>query len=272
MQIALIGGTHGNEPVGKEVMNLFSNSKEQYKNIFSCFWGNPEAYQQQKRYVDTDLNRAFGKNGNRFGYELERVAHLEEKILGNFDFSIDLHTTTSNMGETVILNNTHPASRQIATYLQKQRPGLKIIEETQLDDECTHLNRLCPAGVTVELGPVANNVIDSQLLFNMHQIVELILNFDFKTYISLDSVEYYKMIDQINFPEKGGWYLHSDIDKHDFQILNPGQDIFINIHGETLKYSGHEPVYPFFINEAAYLEKRSAFLIAKKVKGFGDLD
>ena len=268
MKIALFGGTHGNEPVGVEVLQFFKNSAQQYTNPFSCFWSNPEAFEIKKRYVDCDLNRAFGANGIRQGHEAKRSQELETQVRGQFNFSIDLHTTTSNMGATVILNNTHALSRQAAAYLQSQIPALKIIEEQELDDACNPLNRLCPAGLTVEVGPVANNVVDASTVFQTHQIVELLLNFDFSTPVSLASTEYYQTAGRMNYPEEDSWYIHPELDRRDFAPLLPLAPMFINLKREVICYEGKQTVYPFFINEAAYLESRSAFLYAIKKTGF----
>ena len=268
MNIALVGGTHGNEPVGLEVMRLFKDSKKQYRNSFTCFWGNPKAFELKKRYVDTDLNRAFGKNQIRVGHEKKRAEELESQIKGNFDLCIDLHTTTSNMGLTAILNNTHKLTRKIGTALNQSIEGLKLIEEDRLDDECNHLNRLCPAGVTIEVGPIANNVVSADLVMQTTTIVEEILEFDFDSTVETQTVEYFKMLKQINYPSGDHWYIHPSLDRKDFGELKTGQPIFLNFDGRTEKWSEDKSVYPFFINEAAYLEHRSAFLVAEKRVGF----
>jgi len=270
LKIALIGGTHGNEPVGIEVMSLFRLSGEKTKNKYHCFWGNPKAFEEKKRYIDCDLNRAFGKNGTRVGHEGQRAEELEKEIQGKFDFSIDLHTTTSNMGLTAILNNSHPLTQRAATYLTQEIPGLRLIEEDKSDEECTNLNRLCPAGITIEVGPVANNVVNAELVFKMYSIVKLLLNFDFNTEIKTTDVEYYKMLGSISFPEKKGWYVHPQIEGHDFMEMEKGFPWFVNFQGEVLAMEENGPLYPFFVNEAAYLENKTAFLIAEKKTGFSE--
>jgi succinylglutamate desuccinylase len=268
MNIALIGGTHGNEPIGREVVNLIEQKNKTYKNNCDIFYANPKAYEIGKRYVDSDLNRSFGKNKNTSGYEQERSLELTSLIKGKFDFSIDLHTTTSNMGQTAILNNTHKETRRVATYLKQIFPSLILIEETNLDNECNHLNRLCPAGLTIELGPVANNVIEFDILKKMFLIVESILDFDFTKDIDTTKTEYFKMLGKINFPQEPHWYIDSKVDRHDFIPIKPGQTIFVNIDGQNIKYEGLKEIFPFFVNEAAYLENRSAFLYAEKKVGF----
>lgn len=51
---------------------------------------------------------------------------------------------------------------------------------------------------------------------------------------------------------------------NDFKLLRRGDPIFISFTGETVKYDGDE-LYPFFVNEGAYYEKRVAFNLAKKI-------
>lgn len=51
----------------------------------------------------------------------------------------------------------------------------------------------------------------------------------------------------------------------DFKLLKPGDPIFKRFSGETVTYKG-EALYPFFINECAYYEKKIAFVLGEKVK------
>lgn len=63
-----------------------------------------------------------------------------------------------------------------------------------------------------------------------------------------------------------GLKLHSPLlqDK-DFKLLKAGDPIFKRFSGETVTYKG-EALYPFFINECAYYEKKIAFVLGEKVK------
>lgn len=51
---------------------------------------------------------------------------------------------------------------------------------------------------------------------------------------------------------------------NDFKLLKAGDPIFQTFSGKTVKYEGEE-LYPFFVNECAYYEKKIAFHLAKKV-------
>jgi succinylglutamate desuccinylase len=146
---------------------------------FNVFGRTLKLSERKSVIIDFDLNRSVGPMAMPKGYEKKRVAELAVAITGNFDFAVDLHTTTSNMGLTCILSNDQPESRKLATYLTKTISGLQVIEEDNLNHGSVHLNRLCPAGVIIEVGPVANNVISAELVFKTREIVESILNFDF---------------------------------------------------------------------------------------------
>lgn len=50
---------------------------------------------------------------------------------------------------------------------------------------------------------------------------------------------------------------------NDFKLLQPGDPIFQSFCGETVKHEDEE-LYPFFVNECAYYEKKIAFHLAQK--------
>lgn len=266
MKIAIVGGTHGNEPVGIEIIKaLQKQTPENCLHEYKAFVGNPKAYGLQKRFVDPDLNRAFGKNGKPKGYEKVRSEELEKEIRGQFDLVIDLHTTTTNMGLTAILNNTHPLTQKVCCYLKSKNSDFKLIEEDALDKECTHLNRLAPAGVTIEVGPVANNVISGDLVLKTYKMIRDILSWNFKEEFDFSKTEHFKVCDTLYYPKEDGWFIHPDIENKDFKVLTPGEPIFININKEIKSFKGAEKAYPFFINEAAYLQNGSAMVLSKKI-------
>lgn len=60
-------------------------------------------------------------------------------------------------------------------------------------------------------------------------------------------------------------YLHVFLQDNDFKLLQRGNPIFMSFSGETVKYDG-EDLYPFFVNECAYYEKKIAFHLARKIK------
>lgn len=47
--------------------------------------------------------------------------------------------------------------------------------------------------------------------------------------------------------------------------MHPGDPVFITLDGETIPLGGDWTVYPVFINEAAYYEKKEAFAKTTKL-------
>lgn len=59
--------------------------------------------------------------------------------------------------------------------------------------------------------------------------------------------------------------LSFNLQDNDFKLLRSGDPTFLTFSGETVKYEGEE-LYPFFINECAYYEKKIAFHLSEKIK------
>ncbi len=269
MKFAIIGGTHGNEPVGIKALDYLTLNS--FRHHFQTFIGNPEAYQLQKRFVDSDLNRAFGKLGQSTGYESTRAKELTNLIEGKFDFVLDLHTTTSNMGLTLILTRTDERSLQAACYLKKLIPEVKIIVSIRAGSECPYTSALASSALTLEVGPVANNVIKTSLVKITYKMITELLNFDFKEKFPYDEIECFHTFGIQHYPGAGDWMIHESIDGHDFNPFCHGDPLFTNIHNDITKYEGRgkkasaeQEVYPLFVNEAAYQNNKIAMELATK--------
>src|SRR3990167_9116843 len=84
----VIGGLHGNEPLGLEVCKQLKKMKLPYLDVL---YGNPAAIKQNVRFVDEDLNRVFP--GNPTGsLEAKRAVEIIKASQG-YDFVIDFHNT-----------------------------------------------------------------------------------------------------------------------------------------------------------------------------------
>jgi len=79
--VVIIGAVHGNEKIGvqvieslKKTLNLKEISGELYLII-----ANPRALEQNKRFIDTDLNRLFGETTPQFSAGVEEKRSEEIK-------------------------------------------------------------------------------------------------------------------------------------------------------------------------------------------------
>ncbi len=95
ISLSISGIIHGNEVGGLEVLiRLLTLIKEKSlapKINLKFMLGNVEAYLQEKRFVETDLNRSFQLENPR-SMEEKRAVELE-KLVANSNFHIDIHQT-----------------------------------------------------------------------------------------------------------------------------------------------------------------------------------
>jgi succinylglutamate desuccinylase len=97
MTVGFLALVHGNETVGLPIINslieslLIGEQVVDYDIYFGL--GNIPAALKDKRFLDEDLNRCFGRPGHSM--ESQRARQLEDQMLNHCDFLIDLHQTVS---------------------------------------------------------------------------------------------------------------------------------------------------------------------------------
>jgi len=89
MRILVIGGMHGNEPLGLEVVQLF---KRLPVNGVDVLLANKRAIEKQCRFIKYDLNRSFPGNSATSSYEQRRAAQILA-LTKNYDLVLDFHNT-----------------------------------------------------------------------------------------------------------------------------------------------------------------------------------
>lgn len=89
MKILVIGGMHGNETLGLEVVKLF-----QSKPVLAIdtLLANEQAIKANSRFIEQDLNRTFPGDGTSKAYEPRRAAEIL-KIAKKYDVVLDFHNT-----------------------------------------------------------------------------------------------------------------------------------------------------------------------------------
>jgi succinylglutamate desuccinylase len=130
--------------------------------------------------------------------------------------------------------------------------------------DCPYTSDLAPSALTVEFGPVANNVIKTSLVQAMHKLSIKLLDYDFKEEFDYEQIECFRVFGIQSYPDKGEWFIHESIDGFDFMPIESGAPLFTNILGETITYKGANTIYPLFVNEAAYQESNTAMEMAFK--------
>ncbi|MEL6441957.1 MAG: aspartoacylase [Cyanobacteria bacterium J06621_8] len=272
-QVLLSAGIHGNEKTGIYLIKKLQNASALIsRNSFTpqTLLANHKAIELNQRYYEIDLNRCFAatKIDNKPQLYEEQLAqkiyrHVKESQV---DFVLDFHTTTANMGLTLMLTSDRPLNLQLAAYLAATNPLIKIVRS----DQGLYQNRfrhLFPLGFTVEMGAVAPNVIDPVWFSRAEQLVMQILDYIEKTNQgnqppSPKNILVYSMSEPIYFPtdyqgEIAGM-VTPELHGNDYSPIQPGEIIFKRFDGENIAYQGKNITHPIFINETAYWEKKIA--------------
>ncbi len=282
-RVAIVGGTHGNELTGVYLVKKF----QQYPNLINrpsletlALLGNPKAIAEGKRYIDKDLNRCFSnenlQNPNLLKYEDTRAKEIKQILQPQnqpfTDVIIDLHSTTANMGLSLIFCDLHPFLLRLAAYLSSINPLVKVCINPQ-SKEGGFLRSLCELGFVIEVGAVAQNVLNAELFEKTEQLIYAILDY-FESCNqgnipqTNNHVTFYQYLGTIDYPrDEGGKIqamIHPQLQFRDYEPLNPGEPIFLSFAGKDILYEGVSTVYPIFINEAAYYEKGVAMHLTQK--------
>lgn len=283
--IAIVGGTHGNENTGVFLIQKLRSSIPSYKNLdLQYLLANPLAIKRSKRFIDSDLNRAFRvkdlQDIEKPEYEFNR-AKIINNTLGpkgksKTDFIIDLHTTTSNMGITAIFCQLNAINIQLAAYLKSKFENFFIYYMPPISEgeDQPYLDSIAPYSLAIEVGPVPNGILRYDVIEMTEKTIKATLEFitlhnNGTLPKMLGSIEIFKYYKTVLFPTDIDGnitaYIHKNLQDKDFFELKNGDPIFHTIKDQTLYNEEVEPTYPVFINEAAYYRKKIAFSLAKKI-------
>lgn len=270
-KVIIFGGTHGNEWTGIYAIQKFASEiAEQFKDLeIHLVLANPEAYKLNKRFKDEDLNRAFQflHEDRPDSFEHSRAKEIKAMIEAEPCFVIDLHTTTSNMGNTLIITRNQPVNFFVGSHLTKKLKDTRII--VSADPNRKYLGSQSDFGMMIEVGPVPNSVIDAKILESTVALLKEALGI-LSTPVNLTegSVEIYEEIEDIFYPQNENGdltaYIHESFQGKDFIPLEGAYVPFKAFDGTEVRMTTKEKLFPIFINEAAYYPTRLAFTLCRK--------
>lgn len=281
--VAIVGGTHGNEVTGPYLLRRWQHHPEEIKRpSFStrlCL-GNPKAFKENRRFVDEDLNRCFARDSLQSrdspSYEAARASVLNYEIgpkgSSKYDFVIDIHTSTSNCGAMLVLSKDDVFSIRLAAYIQGNIPETRIHHIPSGDGDPPFLGSLVPRSLGVETGPIPQGVLRYDIFELTRRIVMSALDFahNHNSGLQLDlpkELTVFKTHQRLKYPMEDGYLaamIHESLQGRDYEPLNPGDPLFRCLDGSLLSYEGARMVYPVFINEAAYYREQLAMVLTTK--------
>lgn len=122
--ITIIACIHGDEPFGLAIVDAYKDRLDQFPGL-QLVIANEEAIAQNKRFIETDLNRSFPGNIN--GSKEERLAIELFEVVRSSTYVLDIHNTTSDILMTPIVTGLDDRTRRIVNlcsskeiaYIQK---------------------------------------------------------------------------------------------------------------------------------------------------------
>ena len=283
-KLAITGGTHGNELTGVYLVKKWQKNpslieRSSFETITQLM--NSQAIKEVRRYIDHDLNRSFGLSDladkTLDTYEAKLAKELDSKLgqkgssTPNVDFIVDLHTTTANMGLSIVVSNESATTWRAIAYLCKAEPDLKVYR-WQGDIENAFVDSIAPHGFAIEVGAIPQGVLRADLFLKTEALIYHLLDFverdNSGEKLELPSeIEIYDHEVLVDYPrdEQGdiAGMVHQDRQDRDFTLIEQGDPLFLTLDNETIRYKG-EPRYTLFVNEAAYYEKGFAMTLAER--------
>lgn len=270
-KVLIFGGTHGNEWTGIYAIKKFSETlAQEFPDLdLNFILANPEAFKINRRFKDEDLNRAFQYlNDDRpNSYEHQRGKEIKAIIDAEPCFVIDLHTTTSSMGNTVIISHNRPVNFHVALKMSKALPDCRVIVSP--DPNKKYLASQSDFGLMIEVGAVANGVLNGEALEGTLQVLKEVLR-GVSTLATLTGgpLEIYEEIEDIFYPQNENseldGYIHPTFQGQDFKPIEGRYTPFKTFDGIEVSLETKERLYPIFINEAAYYPQLLAFTLCRK--------
>ncbi len=301
--VFVVGGTHGNEYTGVWVIKTIDRAKKridsQYPSLnITTLMGNPEAHMQNKRFVDEDLNRKFSRESllgldlddDDLPHETLRAREIDQLIGPKFDLDendpeaahvvVDLHSTTSNMGVTIIVAAGDPVMTKAAAYVRQkcEEAGEKVhclLHTHESRHARPNLSSTGRHGFTIEVGPVPQGVVRHDAVEKTERALHALLEFMqcynddatsldktlrsmyeknkfrvpcFKSATASRKQEMSGRISWDSVPENPNFpslMVHKNLQDKDYQQVRTGDPLFVDLDGVEVPYDGAygSPIY-----------------------------
>ncbi|MDZ7702095.1 MAG: succinylglutamate desuccinylase/aspartoacylase family protein [Halobacteriales archaeon] len=114
-EVAVVGAVHGDEPCGARAVERLIDDAPTVERPVKLIVANEEALAAGVRYLDDDLNRAFGEDVTAGSHEYELAPRLAAELEGCIGLSI--HSTRSTDKPFAIANTRHDLAPRICPFL-----------------------------------------------------------------------------------------------------------------------------------------------------------
>jgi aspartoacylase len=286
-RVLVVAGTHGNELNAPWLLDHWRQHPDQLQQCglaVELVIGNPAARAAGRRYLEKDLNRSFDplllQAGDSVPAEVQRARQLLQRHGPGGSqpclVALDLHSTTANMGNSLVVYGRRPADLALAAALQQQL-GLPIYLHEADARQTGYLVERWPCGLVIEVGPVPQGVLQAAIVNQTRIALEAALACLAAAAAGRlrlpDRLVVHRHLGSLDLPRLADGspaaLLHPQRQGRDWQPLRPGDPLYVDAAGRTLPYrpqagSEDRTVWPVFLNEAAYGEKGIALSLTER--------
>ena len=286
-RVLVVAATHGNErnaPWLLEGWRRDPGALASHGLSLALEIGNPAAYAANTRYLDRDLNRSFApelladpsRSEREIGRARELLALHGPEGQQPAAVVIDLHSTTSAMGNSLVVYGRRPEDLALAAGIQG-RLGLPIYLHEADAAQTGFLVERWPCGLVIEVGPVPQGVVDPticrQTQLGLEATLAVISEAAAGTLRLPPQLVVHRHRGSVDVPREADGTPAACLDRRrqgrDWQSIKAGDPLFRARNGRALAYEppaqlAGEPAWPVFINEAAYGEKGIALSLTTR--------
>ncbi len=268
--VTLQAATHGNEVGGIEVLletlRLLRASILQPVFPLAFVIGNPAAVRADRRFVERDLNRAFGQSANSL--EEEKRARLLEPILEQSALFVDFHQTIEPAERPFFIFPYTQAAFEFACALHDKIPivthwGSSFSIDGMCSDE--YVNFKGGIGLTIELGQKGFDPYHTGVGL---QVSLTAVQYGMEQFLSSSKVpkrmnnELYTWRTVVPYQE--GMHLREGL--VNFQKLNPG-DVMGMQHGKALQAAAEGwLLFPKYSRDPLAAPPKELYRIIKRIR------
>ena len=286
-RVLVVAATHGNERNAPWLLEGWRRDPTVLASqglSLALEIGNPAAYAANTRYLDRDLNRSFvpellvdtSRSEREVGRARELLALHGPEGQQPAAVVLDLHSTTSAMGNSLVVYGRRPEDLALAAGIQG-RLGLPIYLHEADAAQTGFLVERWPCGLVIEVGPVPQGVIDPticrQTQLGLEGALAVIAEAVRGVLLLPQSLVVHRHRGSVDVPREADGSPAACLDRRrqgcDWQPIQPGDPLFRARNGRSLGYEppphlAGEPAWPLVINEAAYGEKGIALSLTTR--------
>ena len=280
----VVAATHGNERNAPWLLEQWRRRPQLLASAgleLELVIGNPEALAANRRYITRDLNRSFAPEllADPARQELE-IARARQ-LLADYGpqgsrpcpVAIDLHSTTSGMGNSLVVYGRRPPDLALAAAIQAEL-GLPVYLHEADAAQTGFLVERWPCGVVIEVGPVPQGLVQAAICIQTQLALEAACRA-----IAAGAAGRLRLPEgltvhvhsgSLDLPRDGDGQpdavIHPRRQHRDWRPLQPGEPLFWRADGnsDAAPTAAGEARWPVFINEAAYGEKHIALGLTRR--------